>query len=85
MQSTKSNQALPSTYSKSPAPSKAPSLEVNSESEGMERSFAIACGLGAVTVIFGVTALIYQFAPEFNKLRNASSQVEVPEFPTFWG
>lgn len=84
MQSTKSNQALPSTYSKSPAPSKAPSLEVNSD-EGIERSFAIACGLGAVTVIFGVTALIYQFAPEFNKLRNASSQVEAPEFPIFRG
>jgi len=89
MHSTKSKQAFPSTYSKTPVASKAPSPGLSdgklSENEEMERSFMIACGLGAVTVIFGVTALIYQFAPEFNKLRNASGQVEVPEFSVFHG
>jgi hypothetical protein len=89
MQSTKSKQAFSSIYSKAPVTSKAPSPTLSesqvNESKGMERSFVIACGLGAVTVIFGVTALIYQFAPEFNKLRNASGQVEKLNFSTFEG
>ena len=84
MQSTKSNQAFASVYSNPPVTSKAPAPDL-SEGKGMERSFVIACGLGAVTVVFGVTALIYQFAPEFNKLRNASSQVEVSRFSAVQG
>ncbi|MBW4513604.1 MAG: hypothetical protein KME11_00080 [Timaviella obliquedivisa GSE-PSE-MK23-08B] len=84
MQSTQSNQAFPQVYSDSSVTSKAASTGL-SEGKGMERSFAIACGLGAVTVVFGITALIYQFAPEFNRLRNASGQGEVPKFSTFQG
>jgi hypothetical protein len=84
MQSTKSNQAFSSVYSNPAVTSKASSPDL-SEGKGIDRSFVIACGLGAVTIVFGVTALIYQFAPEFNRLRNASSQVEVSRFSAFQG
>ncbi len=85
MQSTKSNQAFSSVYPNSPVTSKAPSPTKLREGEGIDRSFLIACGLGAVTIIFGITALVYQFAPEFNKLRNASSQGEMPKFSNLQG
>jgi hypothetical protein len=84
MQSTKQNQAFSAVSSASPVHAKVLSPKVK-ERRGVDRSFMIACGLGAVTVIFGVTALVYQFAPEFNKLRDASSQGEMPNFPTFLG
>lgn len=83
MQSTKPNQAFSSVYS-TPVTPKALSPKLR-EGKSVDRSFVIACCLGAVTVVFGVTALVYQFAPEFNKLRNASSQSEVPKFSTFQG
>jgi hypothetical protein len=84
MQSTKQNPALSALYSAAPVHAKVSQPEVKEQREG-DRSFTIACCLGAVTVVFGVTALVYQFAPEFNKLRNASSQSASTNFPTFQG
>jgi hypothetical protein len=84
MQSTKPNQAFSSVYVNPPVTAKALSSEVK-EGRGVDRSFVIACCLGAITVVFGAATLVYQFAPEFNKLRNASSQGEVPTFSTFQG
>jgi hypothetical protein len=86
MQSTKQNQAFSTVYSASPipVPAKVLSPEIKEKQES-DRSFMIACCLGAVTVVFGIAALVYQFTPEFNKLRNASSQGEVPDFSTFQG
>ena len=84
MQSTKPDQAFSSVYPSSPVTSKSLSPKLR-EGKGVDRSFLIACGLGAVTVVFGMTALVYQFAPEFSKLRNASSQGEIPKFSSFQG
>jgi hypothetical protein len=77
MQSTKHNPSL-SAYT--PAKSVAPEAK---KGLGIDRSFAIACGLGIATVIFGFAALFYQFAPEINKFKNNSSQGETPEL-TFY-
>jgi hypothetical protein len=84
MQSTKQNQAFSALYPASPAHAKVSTPKVKERQEG-DRSFMVACCLGAVTVIFGVTALVYQFAPEFNKLKNASSQGERPSFSALKG
>lgn len=84
MQSTKQSPAFPTIYSTSAVYPKALPPEAK-EHRGVDRSFMIACGLGAVTVVFGMAALVYQFTPEFNRLKNASSQGEIPNFSTLRG
>jgi hypothetical protein len=83
MQSTQQNKALPAVYSTSPVYAKAAQSEV--KAKGIDRSFLIACGLGTVTVIFGLAALVYQFMPEFQRLKDASSQGEISKIGTLQG
>jgi hypothetical protein len=81
MQSTKQNLALSSKFAKAPVvyinPSAMSTTEVQERRE-RDRSFAIACTLGFVTIVFGFAALMYQFAPDFNKFRANTIQGEVP-------
>jgi hypothetical protein len=77
MQSTQQNKALSSSYAT--AAKVAPS---EPKAKEFDRSFMIACCLGAATVVFGLAALVYQFTPEFIRLRDASSQGEIPKIGT---
>jgi hypothetical protein len=82
MQSTKQNLALSSKFAKAPVyitpPANPTATEVQERRE-RDRSFAIACGLGFATIVFGFAALMYQFAPDFNKFRANTIQGEVPQ------
>jgi hypothetical protein len=81
MQSTKQNLALSSKFAKAPVSINLPATSATEDQERRERdrSFAIACGLGFVTVVFGFAALMYQFAPDFKKFRANTIQGEVPQ------
>jgi hypothetical protein len=83
MQSTQQNKALSAVYSTSPVYAKV--LPSEPKAKGIDRSFLIACGLGTATVIFGLAAMIYQFMPEFERLKDASSQGEMPKIGTLQG
>jgi hypothetical protein len=77
MQSTQQNQALSSVYSPASVPSNSPVAPKAADvppQRVIDRSFVVACCLGGVTVIFGLAALIYQFAPEFSRLKNSVSE-----------
>jgi hypothetical protein len=45
-------------------------------------SFWLSCGMGAVTVVLGLAALAYQFAPDFNKLKPHVSQGNLEQTTT---
>jgi hypothetical protein len=83
MQSTQQSKAIAAVYSNSPVYAKA--LPQESKAKGIDRPFVISCCLGAVTVIFGMAALVYQFTPEFSRLKDASGQGEMPKIGTLPG
>jgi hypothetical protein len=78
MQSTQQNKVLSSGY----ATAAAKVLPSTPKAKEIDRSFVIACCLGTATAIFGLAALVYQFTPEFTRLRDASSQGEIPKIGT---
>jgi hypothetical protein len=81
MQSTKRNLALSSKFAKAPVSINLPAASATEDQDrrDRDRSFAIACTLGFVTVVFGFAALMYQFTPDFNKFRANSIQGAVPQ------
>jgi hypothetical protein len=83
MQSAKQKPSFSSIYVNAPVYVNPSATEVKERRE-MDRSFAIACTLGFVTVVFGFAALIYQFVPEFNKFRANTIQGEAPQTSSFY-